>query len=113
MMHLERRLSDLRAQRVAARKAIEQTRWSNFGDIYDKRRFVEAQQIFLRGSEREWEELHCLLGRHLPGPPVRLQPRPAELAALQRQSSVRAAPVRIKAATATGGYMTRMLGPSR
>jgi hypothetical protein len=113
MMHLERRLHELRSQRVAARKAIERTRGSIIGDSIDKRRFIEMQVHFLRGSEREWAELHALLGKRLPGPPVKLAPRPKELAAWQRQqaaaATIRAAPVRLKAATASAGYMTRAL----
>jgi hypothetical protein len=115
MMHLERRLNDLRAQRVAARKAIERAPWA-ISDFIDRRRFIELQQMMLRGTEREWEELHCLLGKRLPGPAVKLAPRPRELAALQRQrqaaqAPVRTAPVRVKAAPPSArGYLTRMLG---
>jgi hypothetical protein len=112
MMQLERRLNELRAQRVAARRAIERAPWT-ISDFIDRRRFVEMQVHFLNGSEREWEELHCLLGKRLPGPPVKLAPRTRELAALQRQRQAASAPVRVKAATASGGYLTRMLGPSR
>jgi hypothetical protein len=108
MMHLERRLNTLRAQRVAARKAIERAPWA-ISDFIDRRRFVEMQVWFLNGSEREWEELHALLGKRLPGPPVKLTPRPREIAALKRQAAP--TPVRVKAARpSAGGYLTRMLG---
>jgi hypothetical protein len=106
-MNLQRRLDELRSERVAARRAIERLRWSNIGDLYDKRRVIETHQRFLNGSEREWQELHALLGKHLPGPPVKLL-SPAEIAAQRRRSAVRAAP-RVKAATASLGYMTRAL----
>jgi hypothetical protein len=111
MMQLERRLNELRAQRVGARKAIERAPFT-ISDFIDRRRFVEMQVQFLRGSERKWEELHCLLGKRLPGPAVKLAPRPREIAALQRQTA--RALVRVKAASpSAGGYMTRMLGSSR
>jgi hypothetical protein len=92
-MLLENRLNDLRSQRVAWRRAIERTSWSNLGDAVERRRMVEHWQRCLRGSEREWEELHALLDTRLPGPPVSLTPTPAEVAALQRQrQAVRSAP---------------------
>jgi hypothetical protein len=68
----ERELSELRAQRVRARRNIDQAMWL-VPDAIDRRRFVECQIQFLNGSERRLQELHLLLGRRLPGPPVRLR----------------------------------------
>jgi hypothetical protein len=67
-----RELSHLRAQRVQARRNIKRAPWI-YPDAIDRRRFVEAQIQFLRGSEHRWQELHLLLGRALPGQPVRLR----------------------------------------
>jgi hypothetical protein len=68
----ERELADLRARRVASRRNIERAPWI-FPDPYDRQRFVEGQTQFLRGSERRLQELCLLLGRPLPGKPVRLR----------------------------------------
>jgi hypothetical protein len=68
----ERELSDLRAQRVRARRNIEKAWWL-VSDHIDRRRFVESQVRFLNGSERRLQELCLLLGRPLPGKPVRLR----------------------------------------
>jgi hypothetical protein len=68
----ERELIDLRARRVQARRNIDRAMWL-VPDAIDRRRFVECQIQFLRGSERKWQELHLLLRRRLPAPPVRLR----------------------------------------
>jgi hypothetical protein len=65
-------LNLLRAQRVQARKNLERAPWI-YPDAYERRKFVEGQVQFLRGSERRWQELHALLGRPLPGKPLRLR----------------------------------------
>jgi hypothetical protein len=70
----ERELSELRARRVQARRNIERA-FLLVCDAIDRRRFVESQIMFLNGSERRWQELHLLLRRPLPGPPVRLRAR--------------------------------------
>jgi hypothetical protein len=67
-----RELADLRAQRVQARRNIERAMWTH-PDAIDRRQFLECQVQFLRGSEKRWQELHALLRRPLPGPPVRLR----------------------------------------
>jgi hypothetical protein len=67
-----RELADLRAQRVQARRNLERAPWI-YPDAIDRRRFVEAQVQFLRASERRLQELCLLLGRPLPGPPLRLR----------------------------------------
>jgi hypothetical protein len=68
----QRELNDLRAQRVQARRNIERAPWI-YPDAIDRRRFVEVQAQFLRASERRLQELCLLLGRPLPGKPVRLR----------------------------------------
>jgi hypothetical protein len=68
----QRELNHLRAQRVQARKNIERSPWL-IADAIDRRRFVEGQVQFLRGSERRWQELHALLRRPLPGKALRLR----------------------------------------
>jgi hypothetical protein len=68
----QRELADLRAQRVQARRNIERAPWI-YPDAIGRRRFVEAQVQFLKGSEKRWQELHALLRRPLPGQPVRLR----------------------------------------
>jgi hypothetical protein len=65
-------LTDLRAQRVQARRNIERAPWI-FPDAIDRRKFVEAQVWFIRSSERRWQELHALLHRPPPTKPVRLR----------------------------------------
>jgi hypothetical protein len=67
-----RELNLLRAQRVQARRNLDRAPWI-YPDAIDRRRFVEGQVQFLRGSERRWQELHALLRRPLPGQPVRLR----------------------------------------
>ena len=124
MTHLEARLNNLRRQRVAARRAIERAPFT-ISDPIDCRRFVEMQVYFLRGTEAEWETLHRLLGKDLPGPPVKLQPRPREVAALKRQEATRpalpvvriapartAAPARRSVDLTGSTYLTRMIRPS-
>jgi hypothetical protein len=118
MMMLERRLHELRAQRVAARRKIEQIRWCNLGCPIDRRQFIELQEQFLRGTEREWQELHAMLGRHLPTKPVSLTPRPIEIRALERQRQQAAAarkaqPERRRSLDLHGPYLTRAMMPER
>jgi hypothetical protein len=65
-------LNLLRAQRVQARRNLERAPWI-YSDPYARRKFVEHQVQFIRGSEKRWQELHVLLRRPLPGQPVRLR----------------------------------------
>jgi hypothetical protein len=67
-----RELNVLRAQRVLARKNLDRAALI-FPDPYERRQFLEHQAGFLRGSERRWQELHHILGRPLPGKPIRLR----------------------------------------
>src|SRR5688572_7387016 len=101
---LEREFNALRSERVSLRKAIER---------YQMRATMERQSLYgpgghlntianlemqLRGTERRWQELHLLLGRRIPGPPVKLD------------VPARSQPVRSTTTRAAGpGYLTRAL----
>ena len=101
---IQREYETLRSQRVRLRKAIEH---------YRQRATLERQNLYgpdghlntianlemqLRGTERRWQELHLLLGRRIPGPPVKLD------------VPARSQPVRSTTTRAAGpGYLTRAL----
>jgi hypothetical protein len=105
---IQREYEMLRGQRVRLRKTIEQ---------YSKRACYEQQNLYgvdghlnciaglqaqLRGTERRWQELHLLLGKRLPGPPVKLAVTP------------RSQPVQLRSSTTRSGgpsYLTRALFP--
>jgi hypothetical protein len=67
----------LRDYRVQLRRAIERQKqlisWRS-GDAIDNQRRLEALQIQLRSTEREWAEIEAMLGRPRPLPPVKYGP---------------------------------------
>jgi hypothetical protein len=75
---LQRELDTLRSQRVACRRAIERSRWTN--DPIDRMRLIETAQMVLRGTETRWQELQFLLRprgitlKSRPQPPQRAKP---------------------------------------
>jgi hypothetical protein len=117
---LERELDSLIKRKIGLRKLRP---WSFSGDFLDQRRGMEGVQRELAAAERRHAELRHLLGLPEPSPPVRLAPRPEEMAALQRAvTKPRGGAVRIgtpprqrrldevtRAADGTGPYLTRAL----
>jgi hypothetical protein len=99
---LQREFEDLRSQRVRLRKAIEhyttranlepQSRYGVDGHLNS----IVGLQAQLRGTEKRWAELHALLGKRLPGPPVRLD------APVRRYGSATRSP---------GAYVTKVITP--
>lgn len=105
---LETELAALRARRVQLRNAIKfRAGPMSGGDAIDSRRAQEFCLRELRSTESRWNELHFLLGREPPGPPVKLIPGAARAMA----SRSAAAPARRRALPT--GYITRDLKPNR
>ena len=71
---LEDELAQLRARRVNLRRTIDfYAKGQTFsGDALDARRAQQRAAMELRSSEFRYAELHHLLGRALPGKPVKL-----------------------------------------
>jgi hypothetical protein len=68
---LQREFQDIRARRVAARRAIEKS-GVLFSDSIDRAKYVELQRQVLNSTQPRWEEVHALLHKRLPGKPVKL-----------------------------------------
>ena len=62
---LQARICALRSFRVNARRNIKRAQFGISDDI-DRRRFIELQQMILRGTEQEWQELRAITGQSLP-----------------------------------------------
>jgi hypothetical protein len=105
---IQREYETLRDQRVRLRKAIEQ--YGRRAVYEDYNRYgadghlntIASLRVQLRGTERRWQELHLLLGKRLPGPPVKLAVTPRSQP-VRRQAVTRSAPV---------GYMTKVMRPA-
>ena len=96
---LRRELADLRTRRVQLRQLIGKgVAYQAAGDWLDNQRCLEQRKLYLRATEKRWQELHHLLRINPPGPAVKLD------APVRR--TVQAAPVRRSAPT---GYMNKML----
>jgi HK97 family phage prohead protease len=83
--HIQRRLDDLRAVRVRCRRLIRDAHL-HIADRWDREAHVQRWTEYLRGTEREYDELHLLLGKTPPSqlPRIRLNlpPRTAPAAAV-------------------------------
>jgi hypothetical protein len=103
MSIIAREYEDLRAQRVALRRKREHlveaagyAPQNRYGvDGYDNA--IATIEVMLRGTEKRWQELHLLLGKRIPGPPVKLN-APVQRA---RGTAIRYA----------GPYLTRDMAP--
>jgi hypothetical protein len=99
---LEREYNELRSRRVNLRRQrerlVQAAAWEpqkRYGpDGYNNAiTWTEAE---LRGTQKRWEELHLLLGKRIPGPPVKLD------APVRRYGSATRSP---------GGYVTKVIVP--
>ena len=57
-MNLDRKIVNLRAQRVRLRKSIQAAPWA-IPDAIDCNRHIDQCRAVLRGTEREWRELQA------------------------------------------------------
>jgi hypothetical protein len=73
MPNLQRHLAELGRQRVNARQNIKSAWWT-ISDPAERARYIELQQLFLNGTQREYKQLRRAVD---PKPVVRLNAAPA------------------------------------